>query len=588
MTTYASQNFDGVTAPALPSGVTGSAGSSWATSTNHPVSSPNSVFNNATDAGAAYFLGLDTIAGSADAVTYFDFYIETANTVPYAVVRAVSRLTPLSACYAADFQVTGGAVPGVHISKDGFSTNLASLNGNFLTTATAYRGFIQADSNNIRVAVWRRSDGKWMQTDGSFGTSSAWALQTTDSTFSSAGYGDCGVYQPNTGRVYFDNLRLDSASTLPPDPGTTPTGDLINADIAAIHYSTNVVRKPGDGTVILMENGTSGRFSLATGTTDVYAKIDTTALSAVTTANPSGFPTTSWPNFYYQVDGGARQGPVQIQPTATIIYITIATGLSNSVPHRIQFWYEEISGQDTYNQTLYAILDGFIVTTGGSIIAPAGAVSDPAGGTGIAFGNSIGWGSQGLPIGQNSVFQRFMAYLASGLNINLGVVGKPGQGLVTNAAGSPIASGPFGKDSWKRYDSGHIRDYPQTLDWIFLEWGTNDTTDITSQVTTTTQELRAAYGTRPKIVWLVPIAGSHASQIAAGVTAAGDTLTKNISWGGTFPDPGNSGASSPDGTHPNAAYHMIIGSAFAQKTAAAYSTGGTTTTIAASSLLLTI
>jgi len=128
------------------------------------------------------------------------------------------------------------------------------------------------------------------------------------------------------------------------------------------------------------------------------------------------------------------------------------------------------------------------------------------------------------------------------LDAEVGIVGFGGQGV--NAAG--VGSVPALTSAYNFIYSGASRSFSSPApNLIIYNLGTNDGSSITSGLTTVANAILAAAPAARQVI-LVPFNGTHASDIAAAVSAVGNALVTSQSTTGWWTPDGND----PDVTHP--------------------------------------
>lgn len=253
------EDFDGVTAPALPSGWT--FGSPLATDASPPggitpISSPNVLALNAPGNNTHYYGTYGTADSNGGAVSvsgYFNAGGTTNNQTFGLTLRG----------NASDLSLSGKTYLWVQLSPfvlacrvykvvSGTQTLLHSVTLSSLAVPAWYQMTATDDaSNNVNVTVQRVSDGYWLDSSGTFQPGAADVLSFNDSSVTGAGYAGFTLQSRSDfaclDRWVFDNLSpptvvygLDFAQgisnprrSLLMAPGIAWTGDVAGTEILA-------------------------------------------------------------------------------------------------------------------------------------------------------------------------------------------------------------------------------------------------------------------------------------------------------------------------------------------------------------------
>lgn len=194
MAALVTENFDGVTAPSLPSGWTFNG--SWATQAAAPKSSPNSLINN--DSGTVSYASYNTIATSTDATVDAWFLtgslVTSVNLTTYVCARMNSQTYAGSSGYLAGLQLGTLDSPfGLVLYKrvSGTLTQLGStINpaGDPFAINVYYDVQLVCAGTSIIVRCQRNSDSKFLTSAGTWQVGTADAISVTDSAVTAAGY----------------------------------------------------------------------------------------------------------------------------------------------------------------------------------------------------------------------------------------------------------------------------------------------------------------------------------------------------------------------------------------------------------------
>lgn len=189
-----SQNWDGVTAPAIPAGWT-LVGGPAVTSTTLANSSPNSLKFPVSNANAfALTPATDTNNGDVT-VSSNVLFVNTTLAQTLGVVARAGNLTPTN-YYRAMINYGASSSPrGVVIVKNvaGTVTTIASL-----ATTTAFSNgawftlMLTCIGTSLSASVQRVSDGMWLSAVGAWQVGQTACLTVIDSSVTGAGY--CGCY----------------------------------------------------------------------------------------------------------------------------------------------------------------------------------------------------------------------------------------------------------------------------------------------------------------------------------------------------------------------------------------------------------
>ena len=219
-TTITAQNFDAVTAPALPTGWTYDTG--YDTSTTVFTSTPNSLRATGTTAQiCAYFNTQDTNSGNVQTTAT----VSVSGTLSLAKVLCRGTVAPVGTTgtyYAASIKTNTGF--RMFRCVAGVTAQVGSTIGTSATFAlsTQYVMQIVANAGAQSGNVQRVSDGLWLNTSGVWQSGFVTAVTGADTLIPAAnGYGGVAVTQGSTtDKTYFDNFLFESlaSAALPPLP----------------------------------------------------------------------------------------------------------------------------------------------------------------------------------------------------------------------------------------------------------------------------------------------------------------------------------------------------------------------------------
>jgi hypothetical protein len=236
------ENWDGVTAPAIPSGWTMSSTNLATSSTPSgvtPTSSPNVLALASAATINTWFTGTyDTLDGNSGNV------IVQANIAWGATITSVSQWSLFCRCgdTTANYSSStlyygwvndpsgppsiGSSGNQIGISKivGGTATQLINLTGLTFTSGTWYTLFFTANGTQLSLAMQRISDGYWLNSAGSWIPSQATAVAISDSSVTGQGYAGLAAVQTTTADLlYSDDWYLYTIpSAYPPRPLVVP------------------------------------------------------------------------------------------------------------------------------------------------------------------------------------------------------------------------------------------------------------------------------------------------------------------------------------------------------------------------------
>ncbi len=217
MGVIASQNWDGVTAPALPAGWSYAA--RLLTSTAFELSSPNALSLAATSSTAMGFATYDTLDGAAGNVIvsasfYLDPYVGgTASCGVTARASATSISQSSGSFYMAWVNFVSGQC---NLSNYVSGTATVMANSYIPVVVSAwYTIFLACNGSNITMSVQRLADGYWYSSASGWVPTVCDVLAVVDSTITGQGYSglmlDSDTYSGAT--WYSDNWSLSATPT---------------------------------------------------------------------------------------------------------------------------------------------------------------------------------------------------------------------------------------------------------------------------------------------------------------------------------------------------------------------------------------
>ncbi len=220
MEVITSQNWDGVSPPALPSGWTYDVGLATVTLSGTgvtPVSSPN--FLGSGDSGNWVTATYDTPDSSGGNVLVSAAFVATSTISP---AGASAALFARSGAYGVIMRLSTGSIA---IARDVTTSpvELVSLSTTF-AGQTWYLVQFTCIGPILSVSVQGLTDSLWLQSDGSWGSVPAICLTTSNSAVSGSGTAGIMLYNDNNGYegttiadAFSDNFEFDSlGDILPP------------------------------------------------------------------------------------------------------------------------------------------------------------------------------------------------------------------------------------------------------------------------------------------------------------------------------------------------------------------------------------
>lgn len=223
--TFHSQNYDGVTPPALPSGW--QAHASYDTSAAQSRSAPNSL--HAASAGGslkcANFNMPDDNGGDARSQAAGRVDSGGAGAQWGVFLRATNPQSQNNETfYWARIKYDVGLTLFKRVS--GTNTQLGSAvgSGATFTKATWYRLLLRADDTELTVQVQRLSDNYWLDSAGNWQAAEQTAISLSDTAISGAGGGGGAYFLAGAGDAYWDDFLLERVVPDPPPPAAGDDG----------------------------------------------------------------------------------------------------------------------------------------------------------------------------------------------------------------------------------------------------------------------------------------------------------------------------------------------------------------------------
>ena len=568
------QNFDTVTAPALPSGVTAfynpSGASGVVTSTLQAKSGTNSLTFNGTPTyiGCAHF-GQDTAGGNVTNGT--DFYIATVAggyTEAFIFARFTTANWGTSLGYYLDVQTgsSSGHSVGILRKTTGAPVTVTTLSTTAISTAGWYHAQFTCNGSTLSGRISRYSDGQYLQANGTSWGAAVDCVSGTDTTTTGAGYHGVGQYSNDSTAVFFDNYSESGfTSTFPVDlthwlalPYSTysdGTGAISSTSFLHSDCTYLMWLSPGGycRTAITLPSGTGGTISLA---------LDLTNYTGA----------TYYPYFKVSVDGGIYSYVGGTSASS----VQLASGLAAGTHQvEIQLMYND-GGIDRWNTPSAGVkITGLVADTSATLSTPTYTSQ-----TTYTFllGDSIVEGAQSsaeLHQVNSAVINAdghssWASIVARSLGTEYGNCSCVGTAYT---GGNTATHWPALASSWSNYYSGHSRLVSGLLfpapNYIIVGHGTNDN-NVNSALTTQLAALLPAWRTAApsaEILICVPFDGNNRSVLTSAVASykasSGDAHVWLIDVG-TQPGFGYPlqtpatgvpvnvpNENSPDGVHPN-------------------------------------
>ena len=350
----ASETFDGVTAPALPSTLTASDPTYWATSATTSFSSPNALVHAGTSAAytipTIYLNAQDASSGQVNVDYYVRF--EATNTATQSSAMAFFDCTAnpgnwsTMTAYRIEIDRSAG-VQTLRLSNSaaGTDTKIGEAGYQVWADNIWYHVFATRSGSSLTVKVQRQSDGAWLNTaafvaDAS-GNTTAIAVTDASPITVPAGGGWSGLafysggYAPPVDMVRFDSLTVNGTSApsvlaegAVTTSGVTSTAVTINAAAAAGGtgpYSYQFQRS--------LDNGSNAPVG-ASGSDTGWAAVG--AAGAALTRTDSGL--TAGTKYWYRV---------KVVDTATTPATVYSVATSATTPRTAISYYFSLAGNDS-------------------------------------------------------------------------------------------------------------------------------------------------------------------------------------------------------------------------------------------------
>lgn len=218
MAVIKSENWDGVTAPAIPTGW--STVAAWGTESTFFASSPNAIQNTNTAVNTVAFWNTNNDGNGGDAMSSATFLFSGVGTniacYTFCRMTTASTLQTGVTSYVSQLHFSGAGGPAVFLRKlvGGTATLLATIGSLTLSLADSYILYCRTVGTSIILRLKRVSDSKWLNSSGTFVTGQQDAISVTDSSIT--GVGKSGIsMQRGAGAdfVYCDDFLYESIIT---------------------------------------------------------------------------------------------------------------------------------------------------------------------------------------------------------------------------------------------------------------------------------------------------------------------------------------------------------------------------------------
>ena len=350
----ASETFDGVTAPALPSTLTTTNAGLWSTDATTSISSPNALVrtgNSASTIADIYLTAQDAASGQVN----MDYYVrfEATNTATQSSALAFFDCTASPGtwgnmtAYKIEIDRTfGRQTLQLSNSAAGTETRLAEAGYQVWADNIWYHVFATRSGNSLTVKVQRQSDGTWLNASSTFvvdASGNTTAIAVTDASPiavpSGGGWSGLAYYAANAAlpanMIRFDSLTVNGvgaagvlAAGTVTTSGVTSTAATINAAAATGGtgpYSYQFQRSLDNGS-----NAPVGAAGSDTGWTAVGA-----AGTALTRTDSGLTPSTK---YWYRI---------KVVDTATTPATVYSAATSATLPRTAGTFYFSSAGNDS-------------------------------------------------------------------------------------------------------------------------------------------------------------------------------------------------------------------------------------------------
>jgi hypothetical protein len=499
MTTIKSENFDSVTAPALPTGWSFDAANATIAA---GYSSPNALRCTADgSARLAFTTANDGNGGDAVVEMLWKTTSASGNT-SIGLLGRVTNTGSLAAYHlgydtvsgtAKLFRWVGAAATQIGVSVGG---GAAALNG-------WYRSRLSTVGTTITGYVQRISDGYWLNTSGTWQEAQTHFQQVTDANVAGVGVSGIRFSQGGGGTVVVDDFLLKNTLA-----GTQE----IAADHANLFWSPYGWRKSGSDWA--QSNSGGAYLKARIHSTGIVLKVDVSPLAGQDSGN--------YPSIEYRIDAA----PATVaQLTAATTTIALGTGLADA-EHDV--YVRIVRAQQTIDRWTTPIS---VVRITGLTIDEEGVMAAPT-----LRSNRLLWlgdsttegvatlGASGLANADARV--TWTPQVAAALDAEYGQRGFGATGYSKAGGGNVPAVTTY----WNRYDNATAFSGEPDPDYVFCTHGTADGTGSMSEAAvqagaeTLLAALRAAYANAWVYV-VVPPSGAYREALTAAVATAAHART---------------------------------------------------------------
>lgn len=562
MSTIYSQDFQA--SSSLPSGWNFDA--NFSIDTTSKVNGTNSLKNSTVATSNAFYATQDAANGFVRVSVAFRIDSPGTSSQMQLVALLSDPVTAnfgTASCYRVGIAIGSSVTTWSIIRRNaGADTSIASANfATALSAATVYTAHLTVCGGNVSCEIQRASDSKWLTNGAAFQTARTACLFAADtSPLTGQGYSGLRFVVATGATVYGDDFLLENTQ-----------------DVAA--NDSNWVQSPGNwdarSATAMVSQQPGAWLRIGFTGTSCLMNLDLTPYTNASLA------TADYPQIGYLVDDA---GWTSVQLTQSVV--TLAQGLANTT-HYIQLaLINTIKTDDRWNTPVSALWILGLSLDNGSASAPVSA-GLAANTRRIAFcGDSISEGHRNLAavstIGGSDARSALGCVVAPGLTADAGIIGASGAGYLTNGQGNyPMFYniGTPANSSYLYHSSGRSRSWAGITD-VVCNYGVNDVTSPQTTVTAMIPALRAALDPGAKIWIVVDFNGRWSAELAAAVTAAGDSGTHLLDLGsyaatGLGTAVGTATKEAFDGLHPTLARTTELASLVAVDIKATEATGGT-------------
>lgn len=561
MSVLASLNFDSDTTGIPPTGFNALL---LNVSTTQSDSSPKSVVTTTSSTQSGGFIssgGSDT----ADSRVRCAFYVTAAASRTGTLLRYTGSLVGNTySGYYPTLAIGGGAGNnGLAIYKvNGGALTLLGADDQYSASFSLnawYAIDTEVSGTTINVRVQRKTDALWLQTDGTWNTTATICLTRTDSSITGAATGGIRVFG-GAGNIFADTFYWTTVGDTTGYYVASDPGIDVAANVSGTFWSTgNVVFTSGACNVI--ENGTYTKFNFSGTALGINLNVAALKTASIAVGN--------WGSFICVIDGLIATKAVLSDPGTGINAYTmpLVSGLAN-ISHTVEIWRDIVDETNKWTATPPASsvqVTGWHLDTGASISAPSGIIALRPD-RWIIFGDSIVMGYNTTPnsYGTNYPPMTLAQLFLRGMNAEGGTVGNSGQGYLVAGTGSETGGNAF-RATYASISNGVARTLTG-LTGVVIAMGTNDSSDVTTEVGLVITAMRASVGSSCWIVLATPFtANARTPEIKAAVATyqaanPSDTKVRVVDTSTILPLA--TGFNRFDSVHPNEQGFAMLGSVF--------------------------